>query len=66
MRMIETGVSGVDFVVINTDAQALSKFEGICTSVNIGAQVTRGLGAGGLPVIAWFKLSTKYCISIVP
>ena len=49
MRMIETGVSGVEFVVVNTDAQALSKFTGICSTVNIGSQVTRGLGAGGIP-----------------
>lgn len=49
MRMIETGVSGVEFVVVNTDAQALSKFTGICATVNIGNQVTRGLGAGGIP-----------------
>lgn len=49
LRMIETGVSGVDFITINTDAQALARFDGVCTSVNIGSQVTRGLGAGGKP-----------------
>lgn len=49
MRMIETGVSGVDFIAINTDSQALAKFEGTCATVNIGSQVTRGLGAGGIP-----------------
>lgn len=49
MRMIETGVSGVDFVAINTDAQALSRFRDIAETLNIGKEVTRGLGAGGIP-----------------
>lgn len=35
MRMIETGVSGVDFVAVNTDAQALSRFSGIAQVLNI-------------------------------
>lgn len=48
-RMIDTGVSGVEFTVINTDAQALSKFEGIAGVLPIGKDVTRGLGAGGIP-----------------
>lgn len=49
MRMIDTGVTGVDFVVVNTDTQALSKFSDVCEVVNIGSEVTRGLGAGGIP-----------------
>jgi cell division protein FtsZ len=49
MRMIETGVSGVDFVAINTDTQALSRFKGLAEVVNIGKEITRGLGAGGIP-----------------
>jgi hypothetical protein len=44
--MIQTGVEGVGFAAINTDAQALAKFKGIATAVNIGRDVTRGLGAG--------------------
>lgn len=50
MRMIETGVKEVEFVAMNTDIQALEPFKnaGIET-LNIGAEVTRGLGAGGLP-----------------
>jgi cell division protein FtsZ len=47
--MIETGVSGVDFVAVNTDAQALSRFKDLAAVVNIGKEITRGLGAGGLP-----------------
>jgi cell division protein FtsZ len=49
MRMIETGVSGVDFIAVNTDAQALSRFADLATVLNIGKEITRGLGAGGLP-----------------
>ncbi|HET7679160.1 MAG TPA: cell division protein FtsZ [Xanthobacteraceae bacterium] len=47
-NMITAGLSGVDFVVANTDAQALtmSKAERI---VQMGVQVTEGLGAGSQP-----------------
>lgn len=47
-NMIEAGLQGVDFVVANTDAQALtkSKTERI---IQMGAQVTKGLGAGSEP-----------------
>lgn len=47
-RMIDAGVKGVEFVAINTDAQALhhSKAE---TKVHIGGDMTRGLGAGADP-----------------
>ncbi|MDD3171225.1 MAG: cell division protein FtsZ [Bacilli bacterium] len=49
-RMIENDVKGVDFVVINTDAQVLrlSKAE---TRLQIGKQLTKGLGAGADPSI---------------
>jgi cell division protein FtsZ len=49
-NMIAAGLQGVDFVVANTDAQALtmSKAERI---VQIGVQVTQGLGAGSDPEI---------------
>jgi cell division protein FtsZ len=47
-RMIESGVSGVDFVAINTDSQALLLSEAP-TRVHIGEKSTRGLGAGGNP-----------------
>jgi len=47
-NMINAGLQGVDFVVANTDAQALtmSKAERI---IQMGAQVTEGLGAGSQP-----------------
>lgn len=48
-RMIDTGVSGVDFIAINTDLQALSRFGNRAQTLNIGKEVTRGLGAGGVP-----------------
>src|SRR6202453_3681607 len=49
-NMISAGLQGVDFVVANTDAQALtmSKAERI---IQMGAQVTEGLGAGSQPDI---------------
>ena len=47
-RMITAGLSGVEFVAVNTDAQALhhSKAD---KKVQIGKQATRGLGAGMNP-----------------
>ena len=49
-RMIEAGVTGVDFVVINTDKQDLNK--SICENkVQIGEKLTGGMGAGSKPEI---------------
>jgi cell division protein FtsZ len=47
-RMIDEGVNGVDFIAINTDAQALLLSEAP-TRVRIGEKLTRGLGSGGDP-----------------
>ncbi|ATO57078.1 cell division protein FtsZ [Bartonella sp. 1-1C] len=49
-NMINAGLQGVDFVVANTDAQALamSKAERV---IQLGAAVTEGLGAGALPEV---------------
>lgn len=49
-RMIENEVRGVDFVVINTDAQVL-RLANADTRLQIGKQLTRGLGAGADPEI---------------
>jgi len=50
--MLDTRVGGVEFWAINTDAQALGRSKAKGASVlNIGASVTRGLGAGGEPEI---------------
>jgi cell division protein FtsZ len=46
--MISSGLSGVDFVAANTDAQAL-KHNLAPTKVQLGAEVTRGLGCGANP-----------------
>lgn len=49
-RMVEAGIGGVEFVVVNTDAQALhhSKAQ---TKIHIGNDTTRGLGAGADPSV---------------
>ena len=47
-RMVEAGVHGVEFVAINTDAQALSMSLALRKLV-IGSRAARGLGAGGDP-----------------
>jgi cell division protein FtsZ len=49
-RMIEEGLAGVEFVAINTDAQALL-LSNAPTRVRVGDKLTRGLGAGGDPEI---------------
>ena len=49
-NMIAAGLQGVDFIVANTDAQALtmSKAERV---IQMGIQVTEGLGAGAQPEV---------------
>ena len=49
-RMIVSSLSGVDFITINTDAQALDKSRAP-NKVQIGRQLTQGLGAGANPEI---------------
>ena len=49
-HMIKKGVQGVEFIVANTDAQAL-KQSGARTQLQLGASLTRGLGAGARPEI---------------
>ncbi len=49
-RMIDAGVRGVEYVALNTDAQALEHAKAE-TRVQLGAKATRGLGAGGDPAI---------------
>lgn len=48
--MIDAGLTGVDFIAANTDAQALVKSKAY-TKINIGAKLTKGLGAGANPGI---------------
>ena len=47
-RMVKENIPGVEYICINTDAQALMRTEAP-TRVRIGDQLTRGLGVGGDP-----------------
>ena len=49
-RMIDEGLTGIEFIAVNTDAQAL-QFSKAKVRVRIGEKSTRGLGAGGDPRI---------------
>ncbi|MEO1298921.1 MAG: cell division protein FtsZ, partial [Cyanobacteria bacterium J06636_16] len=49
-RMIDSGVSGIEFWTVNTDAQALANVA-TDNTLQIGQKLTRGLGAGGNPAI---------------
>lgn len=47
-RMVESGIDGVEFIAVNTDAQALHHSQAT-TKIHIGKDATRGLGAGANP-----------------
>ncbi len=47
-HMLASGIEGVDFVAVNTDAQVLKKINAR-TTLQIGSNLTRGLGAGSNP-----------------
>ena len=49
-RMIEVGLKGVEFIAINTDAQALLMSDAD-VKLDIGRELTRGLGAGANPEV---------------
>lgn len=49
-RMIDEGIQGVEFIVVNTDAQALM-LSNAPQRIRIGDKITKGLGAGGDPEI---------------
>jgi cell division protein FtsZ len=48
--MFQQGIKGVDFIISNTDAQALNE-SGVPTKIQLGATLTEGLGAGANPEI---------------
>ena len=48
--MFQQGIKGVDFVISNTDAQALSE-SGVPIKIQLGASLTEGLGAGANPEV---------------
>jgi len=49
-HMVTSGIEGVEFMCINTDAQAL-KHSKVKTSLQIGCNITKGLGAGADPEV---------------
>lgn len=49
-RMVESGIEGVEFIAINTDAQALHHSKA-SNKIHIGKDTTRGLGAGADPSV---------------
>jgi len=49
-HMLLTGIEGVDFVCLNTDAQVLKKSK-VKTTLQIGSHITKGLGAGADPEV---------------
>jgi cell division protein FtsZ len=49
-HMLTSGIEGVDFMCINTDAQAL-KHSKVKTALQIGSDITKGLGAGANPEV---------------
>ncbi len=49
-RMVDAGLKGVEFIAVNTDAQALLMTDADI-KVHIGAKATRGLGAGANPQV---------------
>jgi cell division protein FtsZ len=49
-HMVASGIDGVDFMCINTDAQAL-KHSKVKTALQIGCNITKGLGAGADPEV---------------
>src|SRR5215210_4657171 len=51
-RMVDAGLKGVEFVAVNTDAQALQMCDAD-QKLQIGDQLTRGLGAGADPEVGY-------------
>src|SRR4030042_679274 len=49
-RMVRESIKGVEFIAMNTDAQALAMAE-VPVRIQLGEKLTRGLGAGGDPNI---------------
>ena len=49
-RMIESGLENVEFIVVNTDLQALNSSKAN-RKIGIGSKLTGGLGAGGKPEV---------------
>ncbi len=50
LHMVSAGIEGVEYICLNTDVQALKKMD-LRTTMQIGASITKGLGAGADPGI---------------
>ncbi len=51
-RMVDAGLRGVEFIAVNTDAQALQMCDAD-VKIHIGGKITRGLGAGANPQVGY-------------
>ncbi len=51
-RMVDAGLRGVEFIAVNTDAQALQMCDAD-VKIHIGSKITRGLGAGANPQVGF-------------
>ena len=49
--MYQSGLSGVQFIAVNTDLQALEEHENLDSAIQLGGKLTKGLGAGANPEI---------------
>ncbi len=58
-RMIELGISGVEFIAANTDAQVLKSSQA-AHKIQLGPVLTRGLGAGGNPEVGEAAAEESY------
>ena len=64
-RMIEAGLQDVEFITINTDAQAL-KNSPAGTRLQIGAQITSGLGSGAKPAVGKQAVMKPFADELAP
>jgi len=58
-HMLSAEIEGVDFICANTDAQAL-RSSAVPTVLQLGGDITRGLGAGANPEIGRFPDSPRH------
>ena len=56
-RMVESSIRGVEFWVVNTDAQALAGTRRGTSGLHIGKVLTRGLGAGGVQLLEQWTIN---------
>ncbi len=62
-RMIDAGLKGVEFIAINTDAQALLMSDAD-VKLDIGRKLTRGLGAGAAPEIGFHVSNVNAIVDV--